>query len=141
MSVIAFNFTKVAGERKAGPAGKLNIRATSNVTDVSEQPLGNQKVLKFTFNHSITYEPSFASINMSGDVLVLSNDKEIKETLASFKKNKRFSPELTQKVMNTILNRVSIQALILSRDLNLPAPIKLPRLTIETKEVKEAKKK
>jgi hypothetical protein len=137
MSVIAFNFTKIAGERKTGPAGKLNIKATSNVTDVKEQQLGNQKTLKFTFTHTIAYEPGFATLAMEGDVLVLSNDKEAKETVEGFKKNKRFSPALTQKVMNTILNRVSIQSLVMSRDLNLPAPIKLPRLLMETKDVKK----
>lgn len=145
MSIVAFNFTKIAGERKTGPAGKLSIKNQTGITDVKEQALGNQKALLFSFKHTILYEPGFATITMEGEVLVLSNEQEAKDTVATFKKNKTFNPVLTQKVMNAVLNRVSVQALIMARDLNIPAPIKLPRVEIQAKPVdtktKEMKKK
>lgn len=128
MSIISFNLTKLNGERKSGPAGKLSVTNRTNLKDVQERPLGNQKALLFSFAHESKYNPDFATLTIEGEVLVLSNDEEVKETLASFKKNKTLNQQLTQKVFNTILNRTSIEALVLSKNLNLPAPFKLPRI-------------
>lgn len=147
MSIIAFNLTKLNGERKSGPAGKLSVTNQTNLKDVQERPLGNQKALLFTFVHTSKYNPDYATLTMEGEVLVLSNEKQVKETLESFKTKKTFDQELSQKIFNNILNRVSIEALILSKNLNLPAPFKLPRIEFknatakaESKPVAKAKK-
>jgi hypothetical protein len=139
MSVIAFNFTKIAGERKSGPTGKLSVSNRTNLRDVKESPVGSQKALLFSFTHISTYQPEFATLTLEGEVLVLSNEKEVQETLASFKKSRTFSPELTQRVFNNILNRVSIESLLLAKDLNLPAPFKLPRIDMKTAAMPAAK--
>jgi len=36
-------------------------------------------------------------------------------------------------ILNIILTRCNIQALILARDINLPSPIPLPKVKVETK--------
>ncbi len=131
MSVIAFNFTKIAGERKSGAAGKLNVQNQTKILDVKESPVGNQKALMFLFQHTSKYEPGFATLTLEGEVLVLSNEKEVKDTLASYAKTKQFGPELTQKVFNNVLTRTSMESLILAKDLNLPAPFKLPRIEVK----------
>jgi hypothetical protein len=139
MSVIAFNFTKIAGERKSGPANKLSINNKTQLVDVREAPIGSQKALLFAFSHVTKYEPGFATMTLEGEVIVLSNEKEVQETLAQYKKNKTFGPELTQKVFNAILNRTSIESIILAKDLNLPTPFKMPRVEVAQKGTAPAK--
>jgi hypothetical protein len=129
MSVIAFNFTKITAERKPGASGRpAGIKANTGLTDVSESPLGTQKALRFVFSHQITYQPNLATILLEGELLVLSSEKEVKETVASFKKNKTMSQDLTQKVYNSILAKANIEALILAKELNLPPPFRLPHI-------------
>lgn len=143
MSVIAFNFTKISGQRKTGPMSNLNIKSSTMLKDLKETPVGNQKGLVFTFNHLINYNPEYANVTLEGEVVVLANEKDTKDALAAWKKDKHLSKEMTEQVMNTILNKVSIQSLIMTRDLNLPAPIKLPRIVMNEQPApaKEAKKK
>ena len=128
MSVISCNFTKITAERKRGPAAKMSINAKTGINAVEETTIGKQKALQFSFAHAVTYGPN-ASVVIEGDVLVLSNEKEAKDTVASFKKNKSFGSELSQKVYNTILTRANIEALILSKELGLPPPFRLPHVT------------
>jgi len=129
MSVVAFNFTKIAGERRQPEQGKLSVNNQTKLLSIKESPLGSQKALLFTFEHVTEYEPKLATITMVGEVLVLSNEAEIKETLELFSKQKPINKVLTEKVFNNILTRVSLQALLMARDLNLPAPFRLPSVS------------
>ena len=144
MSIIAFNFTKINAERKGVPGRASGIKANTGIKNVEETPIGSQKALKFTFAHIISYAPQLATIVLEGEVLVLSNDKEVKETLAEYKKNKTFNRSLTEKVYNAILSRANIEALLLSKELNLPAPFRLPHIAAkegQEKPKQEPKKK
>lgn len=144
MTVIACNFTKISGERKPGQGKPAGLKANSGLRNVEEASIGSQKVLKFSFAHVVTYAPNLATITLEGEVVVLSNDKEVKETLAQYKKNKTVPQPLTEKVYNTILSRANIEALLLSKELNLPPPFRLPHLAAKSGEAKpksEPKKK
>ena len=132
MSIVAFNFTKIAAERKSGQISNVKINTNTSIKDVKEVTLGSQKAMLFTFVHVSKYEPAVASISIEGDVLVMSSEKEVKDTVAQFAKNKTLNPELTQKVYNAILTRANVQALVMAKELNLPAPFKLPRLEVKT---------
>ncbi len=126
MSIIAFNFSKIAGERK--PGKNTDVKNQTQMTEVKEAPLGTQKALQFAFRNSVNYQPSGSSIIIEGDVLVLSNEKEAKDAVALWTKSKQLSPEMTQKVYNAVLSRSGIQALIMAKELNLSAPVQMPRV-------------
>ena len=98
MSIVAFNFNRINAERKSAKAAGVSVKNETNITDIKETPLGSQKALLFNFKNLVTYEPNVGSIEITGDVLVMSNEKEAKEVVESFKKTKRFAPALTEKV-------------------------------------------
>jgi hypothetical protein len=131
MTIISFNLTRLSGERKTTPMGQLSVSNKTNLKEVVEKPVGNQKALLFVFQHESSYEPDYAKLQVDGEVLVLSNDEEAAETIAAFKKNAVMDQPVAQRVFNNILNRVSIEALVLSKNLNLPAPFKLPRIDFQ----------
>ena len=127
MSIIAFNFTKINAER-TGKREKYQLQSKTAINDIKPVDIGKQKTLVFTFKQETVYAPSLGKVSMEGEVVVLSSDEEAKETLEMFKKNKRFSPKLMEKVYNIILERTGIESLIIARDVGLPPPIRLPRI-------------
>ena len=136
MTVVGFNFTKIDVEREKEIAtGKIDIKNNVNIANVEEHSFalaGNsQKVAKFTFNFNTSYEPRIGKISFIGNILYLSDTKKVEELINSWKKDKKVSNEITALILNTVLNRCNIQALILSQQINLPPPIPMPKVTAE----------
>jgi hypothetical protein len=48
--------------------------------------------------------------------------------LDGWKKDKKLPKEIMPVILNTVLNKCNIQALILSEQINLPPPIPMPKL-------------
>jgi len=128
MSMISFNFTTINAERKVARFDKYSVKNSTNITDIKEVPLGKQKALLFTFKNTIEYEPAIGSIVLGGEILFLSNDEEAKSVADEFKKNKKVDNKYAEAVYNHVLARSTVQSLIVARDLNLPAPIQMPRV-------------
>ena len=137
MSIVGFNFSKIVAERKEMGKGNINIKNNVVVKEVKERDLAlgtdKQKALQFLFEFSSKYEPNVANILLEGDVLLIEDSKRSKEILDEWKKSKKVNREVMGAVLNTVLNRCNIQALILSQDINLPPPIPLPKLTEQGK--------
>jgi hypothetical protein len=112
--------------------GKLNINTNISVKDIakSDLTLGNSKqvVLRFEFEYACKYEPKHAEIIITGDVIYLTSPETVEIVLKDWKKDKTAPKDITQEVVNHLLTRCNIQALILSRDMNLPSPIPLPKV-------------
>ena len=133
MTVIGFNFTKIDVEKKEGVTGKINIKNNVSIKDVVEQPLdlgtGKQKAIKFVFEFVSNYQTGLGHISLLGDIVYIADDKETKSILGEWKKSKKVEKEVMSKILNTILNKCNIEALILSQKVNLPSPIPLPQVS------------
>ncbi len=149
MTIVGFNYTKISIERKPGTAqGRVNINNNVSIkaiekTDIAFGPetQGDLKFsgLRFSFEFVSKYDPDIGEINLGGDVLYMDDEKKVKEILNEWKKEKKVSKELMTNIVNAILMKCNIQALILSQELNLPAPIPLPRVDQQTQVVAEDK--
>lgn len=131
MAVVGFNFNKIVVEKKSEVKGQVSIKNNIAVTNVEDADVPfdkSQKGLKFTFDFSSTYEPKIGSIRLTGDVLFIGEIKKIKEISDSWKKAKSVPKDVLANVMNVALTKCNIQALILSQQINLPAPIPLPKV-------------
>lgn len=132
MAIVGFNFTKISVEKLSDIKGKINI--SNNVAIVSvektELSLGTDKqgVLKFGFEFTSKYDPKVGAIELKGDVLYLDNPKNITMIVEEWKKNKKIPNNIMTNLLNNILNKCNIEALILSKDINLPPPIPLPKV-------------
>jgi len=102
-------------------------------TDLS---LGKNKEagLAFTFEFKSIYEPEIGEIIIEGEVIYLLDSKKVKEVLDRWKKESKVEAEILGDVLNAALSKCNIQALIMSRDINLPAPIPLPKVGIKKPE-------
>ncbi len=150
MSIIGFNFTKMHVERTGGAQGKINISNNVGIRDVKEARinLGGSDTagISFEFAFKVTYEPGIGSIEFEGDVVAMEEKSKVEDILASWKDKKVVPQEMLKQVLDTVLNRCNVQAVVMSRDINLPIPIPMPKVNVKknsaesTPQTKEAKK-
>ena len=145
MTIVGFNFNKIDVEKKDNVGGKINISNNVSIKNVVDTDLSlgteKQKAIKFVFEFTSKYEPELGKILLGGEVLFLDEAAKIKKITDDWKKDKRVEKELMTSILNTVLARCNIQALILSQEVNLPSPIPLPRVKSEEEEAAPAKKK
>lgn len=131
MTVVGLNFTKILAEKSKPVKGKINIKNNVSLKNISESKLNidvKKKTLKFDFVYSSKYEPSVGSIEIEGEIIFLTDEKQAKEILSKWKKEKKAPKEIMTGMMNHILAKCNVQAIVLSRDINLPAPIPMPKM-------------
>jgi len=135
MAIVGFNFMKISAERKHAPGGKIAIQPNISIKDVvpTDMALGKSKEngLVFSFEYKFTYGPAVGEIVMAGEVFYMSEAKKIKDILDSWKKDKKLGPELLSEVLGAATQRCNVEAILLSREVNLPSPIRLPNLVVK----------
>lgn len=135
MTLVGLNFTKVLAERKSDINEKINISNNVSIVNVekSEVSFGvkPQQGLKISFMFHTVYDPDFGNIELHGNLMYIESDKKIKDIAEDWKKDKKLPADLMKPVLNAVLGKCNIQALVLSRDISLPPPIPLPRVNIK----------
>ncbi len=135
MAIVGFNFMKISAERKHAKGGKIGIQPNIKIKNVTptDMALGKSKEngLVFSFEYTFTYEPGVGEILMEGEVFYMGEEKKVKDIIDKWKKNKALDPELLSEVLGAATKRCNVEAIILSREVNLPSPIKLPSLVIK----------
>jgi len=137
MAIVGFDFTKLLVERKAPIKGKVNIKNNVSITKVEKATLSlgasKQAGLKFSFEFTAVYEPNLGKILIEGEVLDLQNDeKAVDQAVEDWKKDKKVKQEVMTPLLNSVLSKCNVQALLLSREINLPSPIPLPKVGMNT---------
>lgn len=132
--IVGFGFTKLSAERKEAAKGKIDINNNVTIKNVEEADLslgqGQHNVIRFIFEFTSKYEPGVGIIVFEGELLYLDEPKRIKEILGLWKKDRNIPKELMAGLLNTILTKCNVQALILSQEINLPSPIPLPKVQV-----------
>ncbi len=141
MTIIGFNFKEIKVSKKEGVKGKINIKNNVVITDIKEQDLNlgdkSQSALKFLFEFSSKYDPDLGEIILRGDLLFMESANKTKEILDGWKKSKNVPKDIMAGILNTVLSKCNIEALILSQKVNLPPPIPLPSVKTEVKAEKK----
>jgi hypothetical protein len=135
MTIVGMNFTKIVAERTADGNAKINISNNVSISSVEQTEVSfgvnPQQGLKIGFLFHTVYDPDFGKIELHGNLMYLEADKKVKEVLEAWEKDKKLPGEVMKPVLNAVLGKCNVQALVLSRDLNLPPPIQLPRVNIK----------
>lgn len=132
MAVIGFHFTKMLAEKKKSPTGKISVNNSVVLSSVKEAKVSlggsKQKGIEFNFNYKTAYEPEVANIQLDGAIVFLGPDAKIKETLTKWEKDKKLPEDVLQEVYNHLLEKCSVEVLILARDMQLPPHVPLPKV-------------
>lgn len=141
MTIVGFNFSGISVERKEMVNEKINISNNVAITNIEKTDLAfgtsKQNAIKFNFKFDTTYTPDIGSIRLTGDVIYLAEDKKVKELLEQWKKSKKIDQMITEVILNAILSKCNIEALLLSKEVNLPPPLPMPK--VQKKEAKVSK--
>lgn len=135
LGIIGFNLSKVEADRTPLVKGKISIKNNIQVKTIEKSDLflgkSKQEGLKFGFEYSSLYEPNAGKIIIVGDLVAVEEKEEVKKILEKWKKDKKVEAEVMAQVINTVLSKCSVQAILLSRDLGLPSPVQLPKVQVK----------
>ncbi len=134
--IVGFQFIKIEAEKSNGISGKLNVNNNVTITEVNEKiiTLGEQRqsAAGFVFEFTTNYEPQIGHIKLTGEIVYTASEQVVSELVAAWKSEKKVKKEIMATLLNTILTKSNIQALLLSQQVNLPSPIPLPKVSVAT---------
>lgn len=132
MTIIGFNFKEIKVNKKEGVKGKVNIKNNVIISDIKEQDLNlgdkSQNALRFIFEFSSKYDPDMGEIILGGDLLFMDSADKAKKILEDWKKSRKLPKDVMTGILNTVLTKCNIEALVLSQKVGLPPPIPMPSI-------------
>jgi hypothetical protein len=132
MRIIGFDLNKINIERTGNVKGEIKINNNVAIKEIDKIAVPikreNQEGLRFSFEFTSNYEPKLGHILINGNVVIVEDKKKAEDILNQWKKDKKAESDVMGSVLNTVLEKCNIEALILSRDVNLPPSIPLPKV-------------
>ncbi len=103
------------------PVPPIQINTNINVVGMEKK---QDESLDVPFVLSIAYNPSIAQMSLKGNAYVMGEKNEIGNVLKDYDQKK----PPAQIIIQSISNVVFIEAVLISRSLNIPPPIPLPQI-------------
>lgn len=136
MKLIGFNITKISSERFDMPNKEINIKTNLTIKSIESTDISifknKDEYLLIKFGYDVDYEPNFAKIKFEGNMLISVDSKTAKETIKEWE-DKKAQKEVQLFAFNVILKKVTIKALSLEEELNLPTHIPIPKISAQKK--------
>lgn len=131
MKILGFNFTKLNAEKLSNKMEGVKINTNIDISDIKKVKSDffetKQKILGIKFTNTITYDPDFAKIELSGNALISVDENTFEQVLKDWEK-KSMPEEFRLAVFNLILRKSSLKALQLEEELNIPLHMPMPSL-------------
>lgn len=138
MKIVGFSFNKINIERFSTKAEELKINTNININEIDSVKAdlfkAKNEFISIKFSYIIKYEPEYAKIELSGNILVSIEPKLAKQVIKDWKDNKKLQEDFRIFVFNVILTKSNLKALALEDELNLPIHIPLPSVKRESQE-------
>jgi hypothetical protein len=103
------------------PVPPIQIGTNINIVGMEKKP---NRTLEVPFVLAINYNPSIAQISLKGSAYVSGDEKDIEKALKDHEEKKPPPPLIVQSISNVVF----IEAVLISRTLNIPPPIPLPQI-------------
>ncbi|RMF06578.1 hypothetical protein D6764_01950 [Candidatus Woesearchaeota archaeon] len=143
MAVISFSFTNLQAQTKKPVRGKISISNGVSITSAEKADINfgdtTKAGIRFGFEYKSTYTPDIGSVVINGRLIFLHDADKVNKVLEEWDKSQKVMPDVAKEIMSTILNRCSVQALVMSRDVGLPPPIPLPKVELKPTSKKSKK--
>ena len=103
------------------PFPSVKVSTNLNVAGVEKK---SEQILEIPFVFTINYVPAVAQISIRGKAHVSGDKKELDKIYRSYKEKKPPPPAIIQPISNVVF----IEAVLISRTVNIPPPIPLPQI-------------
>ncbi len=135
MRLLGFNFSKISAERLEGGAKDIQVVPNIVISDIKQvkpdMVKTKEEFIGVKFSYILSYDPKYAKLEFSGDVLVSVDPKEAKEIIKEWK-DKKVSEDFRIFLFNLIMRKSNVKALELEDELNLPLHIQMPSIRKES---------
>ncbi|VVB81345.1 Uncharacterised protein [uncultured archaeon] len=135
MPIVGMQYDKIVIEKYAPVKGKVQVNNNVSLKDVEKVDLtvgtGKQSAIKFHFEFAAKYEPKIADIILTGYITFFEKPETIKEITEEWKKDKKIPKEVMSNILNTVLAKCNVEAILFAREVNLPPPIPLPKVQVK----------
>ena len=117
-------------EKKKTLKAPIKVDTGMKILDVKKEEIAvagkKESIIKFDYQFNVNYNKDEAEVVIAGHLLLAEDQKVIKEIYDKWKKEKKMEPNITQAVMNNVLMKCNIKALLLTQEVGLPPHIRLP---------------
>lgn len=135
MSVVGIQFNKIVIEKKSPAKGKVNVNNNVAIQNVEKTDLtfgtSKQNAIRFDFEFKVQYDPGVAEMQFLGNLTYFEKAEVIDEVIKAWKKDKKVPKEIMTPVLNSVLAKCNVEALVLSREVNLPPPMPMPKVDLK----------
>ncbi len=143
MTIVGFNFSKIHAEHKKAAKGDLKIGTNIRFDGVDQTKLAfdnERAAVKVTFTYGVSYEPAIGVIQLQGDVLFMQEKKVIDVIIKGWEEKKALPKKISTALVNAIMQKCTIQSIIMARDIGLPPPMPMPKVKAPEVNIKEPQK-
>jgi hypothetical protein len=144
MRAIGFNFKKINVEKlHTNSLEGVKVNANIDISDIisvkpSDLLRPKDELIAVNFTYNVTYDPDFARLSFTGDIIMEIEPKSAKDILKSWKDKKEMPEDFRILIFNIILRKSNLKALELEDEMNLPLHIPMP--SIQEQETKATDK-
>jgi hypothetical protein len=135
MGITNYRIDKIDAEVGKRNAENVDVKESFGITDVVKK---NSQMLDVSWSFDVDYK-GMGKISMAGKLTYIAEsiaDKAEEKTVKG-KKMLALKGVALKDVSNFILRRGIVEAILVSKTLQLPAPIQLPTVRVTSKEAKE----
>ena len=135
MTVVNFRITKIDGERKDKKATSVTANASSTITEMqlkNDENAGDY--LLVSFRYTVNYDPDIGHILLEGTLWYF--NKDLKKVAKKEKDRVTVGKDVMEEVSTAIIREALLESVDVSRKLQLPPPMHLPKVEIKSKEDK-----
>ena len=130
--IVGVNFKKLIADKRKNKFGSININNNIRIVDVKESKMitaKGDKALDVDFEFVSKYEPDVAQILIEGVAVYVNKDKETTKIFKQWEKEKKLPEKALEEVLSALLLQANIEAVLLSKEINIPPPIPMPRVS------------
>jgi hypothetical protein len=138
MTVLNFKFNKISAERKDRNVKAIEVKANSTILSMKkdkDKRIGDY--LHVNFKYVVEYAPDIGKVELDGHLWF--QHPKLDSVVSDLKDKMELSNEAIKEISNSVIQESIVEALEMSRKLQLPPPLQLPTVTVKPEKMKFAK--
>lgn len=137
MTIVNFRTTKIDAEKTDKKATSVTANASSMLTSITlEKDVNAGEYLLVKYRYTVKYEPEIGHILLEGSLWYM--NKDLKKLVKKEKDKVSVESEVMEEVSTAIIREALLESVEISRRLNLPPPMNLPKVEVKRKETTKA---
>jgi hypothetical protein len=125
-------YTEIEAKIFGEASGNISVSNNSTITSVSRS--GDRASIEFLFTS--TYEPKVGEVRIKGNMMISDPPENVDRLLREWEESgrKNLSAEMAEDIHNAIISNCIIETVILAREIHLPSPVPMPKISMKVKE-------